>query len=108
MSNHNEGIAAREEGMERSEAAVCPEWRAAAERVLDNLIRSGEPFTTDDIIDSVGEPSYGDKRGLGGMMMSRARAGDIVATGYYVTSSNPSCHARPKKQWVGAEKRKQA
>lgn len=96
------GRKARDEGIERARRAVDHEWIASAWHLLAELIKTGRPFTTDDILDVVGDPPKGDPRVLGALIIDAARKKRIAGTGRYIPSRRASCHARPKKEWVGA------
>lgn len=97
----DEGAARRDQGMQLSLDALQPAWRSVAEDVLDDLIESGHPFTTDDLRDRVGDPTgTGSARALGGMIAGRYRKGQIRAVGFS-TSRQPQRHGGLLRVWQG-------
>lgn len=99
-------VEARDEAMQRVEDAAPDEWKDAADATVLKLARTGLPFTTDGVwnLMPVKPP---EPRALGPVMKRAADAGHIRATGRYVKSSEVSCHAREKKEWVGAVQTRQ-
>ena len=77
--------AARDEAMERVESNADAEWRVLADQYLYRRIRTGLPFTTDDLWDD-GLPKPREPRALGPVMMAAKRRGDIYDTGDMVRS----------------------
>lgn len=95
------GAARRDEGMQLSLDALQPAWRSVAEDVLDDLVASGHPFTTDDLRDRTGDPTgTGSARALGGMIAGRFRKGQIRAVGFS-TSRQPQRHGGVLRIWQG-------
>lgn len=97
----DEGAARRDAGMQLSIDALQPAWRSVAEDVLDDLIESGLPFSSDDLRDRVNEPAgTGSARALGAMFNARSRRGEIVQVGW-TTSRQPQRHNAPSRIWQG-------
>lgn len=76
------------------------EWAKAAQLVLDELIESGQPFTSEGVRMVVGPPP--NNGALGGLFLRAARAGRIEATGFE-RSKRPARHAGVLRTWVGVK-----
>lgn len=77
-------------------------WLARARGALNDLVRAGRPFTTDDLwaeLDRLGVPAPREPRAMGAVTSGAARDGRIVKTREYVNSVRPGCHARPIPVW---------
>lgn len=97
-----QGVSLGEQGAQAaldSNATTMALWRPKAREVLDDLVKSGRTFTSDDVVDKAGvAPS---PSAIGGLFMTAARDGRIRAVGF-VTSTRVEAHGRPIRQWQGA------
>lgn len=92
------GEAARDQAIARVDAAADPDWKADAQRALNELIDAGEKFSADDIWLRVGyKPA--EPRALGSLLQQAARRGRIVQTGERRKSARPEHHAYPCTVW---------
>lgn len=98
----DEGARLRNEGMARVEGhpGDAP-WRAAADREMDRLARSGEPFTAEDLIAAIGPPER--ENAVGARIGSWSRRGLIESIGYQ-KAAHPDAHARRILTWRGTAK----
>lgn len=88
----------RDAALERVEAHADDADRAAIDQVLEACIAAGRPFSANDArpyLDGV-RPAL-----IGARFMAAARRGLIVRTDW-VTSTDPSTHARPIALWQPA------
>ena len=99
LAEHTRDIA-----IARVDGAADPMWRAAAERVIRDLARSGSDFTTDDVwarLDLTGITTR-EPRALGAVLKDAGKRGYVRATDRFRNSTRVECHARPVRVWVGA------
>ena len=106
MDTSDEGRAAKDEGMNRALDAAA-EWRESAYATIAVLARSGEPFTSEDVVALVGLPVGGvgtnRNNAVGAVMNASAKRGWIVKTGRRVTAKRRTLHAAELTEWTGAE-----
>lgn len=99
-----EGRALRDAGIAAVDAAgvaVHKTWRPKAEAALDTLIRSGHPFTADDLRALVDEqPNHPNQ--VGSLFTAAARRGEIRKMGYR-QSHVKSRQAGTQDLWIAAE-----
>lgn len=78
------------------------DYMRVALRIVAELARTGQPFTTDDVIarmpDGVSTP---EPRALGAVMTIARRQGIVEPTSQYRNSTMMTCHGRPKRLWRG-------
>ncbi len=76
------------------------DWMGEAIATVSLLIRIGEDFTTDSVLDLLDQKEVRthETRALGAVMRKFAVTGDIRAVGYR-KSDRASCHNRPKAIW---------
>lgn len=76
-------------------------FRSAAVDAVQHLVRSDQPFSTDDVWHRIGPPkSWGvEPRALGGIFVALAARGVIERTGEERQSVRRECHGRPVKLW---------
>ena len=96
------GEALAAEGMQRAADHADSAWLQAANRIVQQLARSQEPFTTDQVwyrLEQAGVATH-EPRALGAVMRRAAKAGLVEQVGYRPTS-RPEAHARPIPIWRG-------
>jgi hypothetical protein len=95
----------KQAGMQLAFDFAPVDWKRLARAAIEELARSGRPFTADDVIAIVGlpRPAEGSNRNnaVGAMISGAGRRRLIVKTGEYVTSRRPLSHARMIAVWVG-------
>jgi hypothetical protein len=91
------------DGMTQAVDAV-PDWRTRAEQALIDLARSGEPFTSETLVERVGLPRGEVKtnrnNAVGGLIGGASRRGLIRLIGYQKAKRRES-HAAVVGIWVG-------
>lgn len=75
------------------------EWAQAAQLVLEDLIASGQSFTSEDIRLVVGPPPS--PSALGALLLRASKAGRIECVGFE-QSKRPSRHAGMLRRWRGS------
>lgn len=109
MSGFEQGDLLADEGMRAAEAGADEGWLRAAKHVVWQLIREGQPWTTDLIwyrLEDLGVTTS-EPRALGAVIRSAQRNGFIRQVGYRPTT-RPEAHARPIPVWVGTGKQAEA
>jgi hypothetical protein len=93
--------AARDEALERVEAAAHEEWKLAAAEAIASLAFNFETFTSDDVwrILDRSEHTTHERKAMGPMLLNAARDGLIERTGRTVDSRRTACHGRPVRVW---------
>lgn len=94
------------QALDKVEANADPAWLGVAKRVVWQLVREGEPFTTDDCwvrLSALGVTTH-EPRALGAVIRAAARAGFIRSTGEYRKTSRPEAHSRPIPVWLPVRK----
>lgn len=96
-----EAVAACDASIEQVEEHAHAEWLAAAMLAVRDLARHNDTFTTDQVwelleLDNV---ATHEPRAMGAVMRRASKDGLIEATGNYVKSARPECHARPVPVW---------
>ena len=98
-----DGLVLKQEGIDLALTAH-KEWQERFESVIDQLSKSGKPFTSEDVVSLVGLPnkSIGANKNnaVGAMISGLARRKVIRKTGTYVTSRRPSSRGAILAQWV--------
>lgn len=89
----------RDRGIARVDAAEPDVWKRAADRAIEQLAATGEPFTAEDVRRMVGDPSR--PNAFGSRFLAAARSGLVHKVGYR-PSSRPHRHTNPIAVWVGA------
>jgi hypothetical protein len=92
------GDVLRDEGMVAVLVATDEEWKVAAERRLDDLARSGERFTSEDLTRVVGVPPS--PNAVGAIVNAAARRGVIRPVGF-TNATRPSQHSATLRVWEG-------
>lgn len=89
------------DGIARAEAGADPRWFAEAVRQVRWLATVRYKFTTDDVWALLHDSGVGTRepRAMGAVMRAAAAGGYVEATGEYVPSQRPECHARPVRVW---------
>lgn len=101
MSGFEQGDLLADEGMARAEAGADEGWLRAAKHVVWQLIREGQPFTTDVVwyrLEALGV-STSEPRALGAVIKAASAGGFLRSTGVYDKSTRPECHSRPVLRW---------
>lgn len=96
------GRAARDEGMGRAALHADFDWLAAALNAVRMVAEARAEFTVDAVQArlvelGVGRPPEG--RAMGAVMVSARQHGLIEGTDKYEPSSQPQCHANPRRVW---------
>lgn len=81
-------------------------WHAQAWQALHALAHTGEPFTSDDLLDRVGAPDHdhepnGRNSAIGSMFRQAAAEGWITTEGRVVKSRAPHRKGGAVRIWVG-------
>lgn len=102
MNTTGEGL--RDIGQERALQAAYDTWVYQFKMELLRRARTGQPFTSEDITDTVGLPSNGENNNnaVGALMSLARRRGLIRKTGRMLPSRRPRSHARYLMEWEGA------
>lgn len=86
--------------LEQVERNAAPDWKAEAERVIEDVAGLYEHFTTDDVWERITTHTH-EPRALGALMRKMASRGVIEATSDWYISKRPECHGRPLRVWRG-------
>ena len=88
--------------MERAADHASTTWLSAAKQVVWDLIREGEPFTTDAVWERLTQRqvSTHEPRALGAVMRAAVSGGYLQASGNYFKSQRPEAHSRPVPLWI--------
>lgn len=106
MNAYEQGDLLAAQAIEQVAEHADPAWLDNARRVVWQLIKEGQPFTTDDCwsrLTSLGSTTH-EPRAMGAVMRAAARAGLIATTGEYVKTSRPEAHSRPIPVWQPKQK----
>lgn len=101
--------ASRDAAIEAVGDAAPEAWKVSARALVMELAMSGRTFTADDVWDLLHQrkaPAPPEPRALGAVVLAVAREGKIVGTGNYVASKIPNRHARPVREWIGDQRRR--
>jgi hypothetical protein len=82
-------------------------WRERALKALHELADSGEPFTSDDLVERVGPPDADHEpnsrnSAIGAMFRNASCEGWIVSDGRVVRSRSPYRRHGAQRVWTGA------
>lgn len=91
----------RDDGVRQASANTWGPWRVKAEAEVRRLAATGKPFSSDDVLEAVGEPPLSSKNATPAVMRTAASRGEIRRVGS-VQSRRPAARARWISQWVGA------
>lgn len=81
---------------------VSSDYSRQFHQCLDLLIRSGKPFTSEEIIKKIGLPSKGENQNNAiGAFMSKAASKGYIAKHGYTTATRPDSHGRILTVWIG-------
>jgi hypothetical protein len=73
-------------------------WRTKAEAVLDDLIATGDQFTSEDVVDKVGPaPS---RNAIGGLFQGRKADMEVIG---FTQATRPEAHGRALRIWKARE-----
>lgn len=95
-----EGRRRRDEAVAVARAATHTGWRLVVDRVIEDLARSGRPFTAEDVRARSGDPLGSSPAAMGAAFSAAHRAGLIVPVGFDV-AKRPEAHCRPIRVWQG-------
>jgi hypothetical protein len=102
--NPTQGSLLKSTGIARVSAATSPEWMDAAMAWITWLAQRGPPFTSENIIEEIGQPTdiHGNPKpnAMGAVFCAAARRGLIVRTGYQ-QATRASRHAGMISVWRG-------
>jgi hypothetical protein len=92
---------ARDEALERVEAAAHEEWLVAAHDAVIYLAAMYEEFDADAVwsILRTSEHATHEPRAMGAVLRNAARDGLIEPTDRWVQSKRTACHGRPIRVW---------
>ncbi|MEE8602214.1 hypothetical protein [Euzebya tangerina] len=90
----------RDDGAAAALYGTLAEWRLCAKEELQRLAESGDTFTSDDMVSSVGLPPAGSPNALGGLFAGASRQGLIEPVGYQ-QSQRKARHAGVVRTWRG-------
>lgn len=96
-----------DEAIAQAEDHADEAWLQAAKRVVWDLIKAGEPFSSDDCwarLDLLDVHTH-EPRALGAVLRTAARHGWIVNSEMYVKSSRAVNHSRPVPLWLPTNKK---
>lgn len=88
----------RDEGIDHADHAADIRWKVHAERVLDDLIAEGKPFTSEDLRERTGEPLATGPTIFGALIRNAMQRGAIEQAGWDL-SRRPQAHRRPVRVW---------
>jgi hypothetical protein len=91
--------AARDEGIARGAESAGEDFAASAELAIRITARWNREFIVDDVWRNMNRSRYGDNRAMGAAIRKAVRAGVIAPTERYRPSSQPNCHANPRRVW---------
>lgn len=90
----------RDAGVEVVDAAVSEAWKRDADLAIDELAKSGNSFTAEDLRSMVGDPPN-HPNAMGARFLKAAKRGLIIRVGYR-QSQRESLHLHPIAVWKGA------
>jgi len=89
----------RDVGVARSDRSLA--FAAEADAAILRLARTRAEFIVDDVwCEMPTSPTGVDNRAMGAAMQRAAKAGIILASDRYRPSSQPQCHANPRRIWL--------
>lgn len=98
LAQVEEGERLRDEGIAHADHGADIRWKVYAERVLDDLIAEGKPFTSEDLRERTGEPLAAGPTIFGVLIRGAMQRGDIEHVGWDL-SRRPQAHRRPVRVW---------
>lgn len=100
-----ESLRLKGEALMKADENARAEYKAKFYSALIELAVSGEPFTSEDIIEMIGLPrtqiQANRNNAVGALMNGAARRGLIRKTGMRVLSTRPRSHGAELAEWVG-------
>jgi hypothetical protein len=92
---------AREQAIQQVAEHARVDHKQACEAALDAVINRGQPFTTDAVIEVLGDiyAEIREPRLLGAVLHAASMSGRIVATGNWLRSSRVKNHGRIVREW---------
>lgn len=95
------GEALRDQGMARVLMFTDDEWKLRAMQAIIELARGGEPFTSEDLRELVGDPP---KPNAMGSIFNTAAMRKIITHVGWRKASRPGMHATDLREWMGRVK----
>lgn len=92
------GEALRDQGMARVLMFTPDEWKARAFEAIVELAKTGEPFTSEQLREIVGDPPK--PNAMGSIFNAAAMKKIIVHCGWR-KASRPGMHATDLREWIG-------
>lgn len=91
----------RDQGIELVHRNADTAWKRAARERLQEVIRTHETFTADDILINLEERGIvtGDTRAIAAILIAARKAGQIEATDNFTPTKRPASHKRPIRVW---------
>lgn len=89
-------------GMAAADAVQPDEWKDHVDRVIVQMAKTGQPFTSDHVSAITGDSPTGSRGAMGARFRAASKAGVISKCGY-TPSLRPSVHGHEVKQWIGAQ-----
>lgn len=90
----------RDQGIARADSAANLSWKETARRIVWDLIQKGDPFTSDDVWEKLGD--HPDKthepRALGAIIKRAAKA-ELIEPAGFTKSTIPRGHRRNIQIW---------
>jgi len=107
--NLDDGRKRKQRGMKQAlQPDALADWKDAFYKAAERLGRSGDAFTSEDVLEIVGLPTgeigQHANNAVGAMMNALARRGVIRKTGRHVPSKRPSSHGTEINEWVGVHR----
>jgi hypothetical protein len=99
--NRAASAAARNEGIARADRGALEEWKAEADRIIDEVARSQAEVTSDDVWRAgLGPNPTGSNTALGARFKAAAAAGLLVKTDRVRMTELASSHRSPMTVWA--------
>ncbi len=94
------GLERKRDGQRFAETMVDNGWRTKADRVIDELAATGQPFTAETVRARLADDAI-TPAAFGSRFTAAARRGAIRKTGNYVTAQRASRNAGVLAEWIG-------
>lgn len=88
-------------GMAAADNAQPEDWKEHVDRVITQMAKTGQPFTSDHVSAITGDSPTGSRGAMGARFSYAAKRGVIRKC--YTPSLRPSVHGHEVKQWIGAQ-----